>query len=138
MSVYPEFIQHIHDLGIYVPGYNHEEMYNIMVYNLTYNIISTNNFVYTYAQMNQLYDYLEELLLPISESDIEPEPETNNNMPQNTNQDAAQLFSNYIITTLNNQYNQTLNQTNTNLYTNEFTYTNLVYYNNTNTNNTNT
>ena len=138
MSVYPEFIQHIHDLGIYVPGYNYEEMYNIMVYNLTYNIISTNNFVYTYAQMNQLYDYLEELLLPISESDIEPEPETNNNMPQNTNQDAAQLFSNYIITTLNNQYNQTLNQTNTNLYTNEFTYTNLVYYNNTNTNNTNT
>jgi hypothetical protein len=134
MSVYPEFIQHIHDLGIYVPGHNYEEMYNIMVYNLTYNIISTNNFIYTYAQMNQLYEYLEELLA-ISESDIEPESETNN-MHQNTNQDATQLFSNYIITTLNNQYNQT----NTN---NEFTYTNLVYYNNThnyttNTNNTNT
>ena len=126
MSVYPEFIQHIHDLGIYVPGYNYEEMYNIMVYNLTYNIISTNNFVYTYAQMNQLYEYLEELLLPVSDSDVD----TENNIPQNTNQDAAQLFSNYIITALNNQY-QTLNQTTTNNYTNEYTYTNLVYYNNT-------
>ena len=137
MSVYPEFIQHIHDLGIYVPGYNYEEMYNIMVYNLTYNIISTNNFVYTYAVMNQLYEYLEELLLPISDSDVDAE--TNDNIAQNTNQDAAQLFSNYIITALNNQYNQTLNQTNnTNNYTNnEYTYTNLVYYNNT-SNTTNT
>jgi len=139
MSVYPEFVQHIHDLGIYIPGYNYEEMYNIMVYNLTYNIISTNNFIYTYAQMNQLYNYLEELLpdLELPNSDIELESDTNN-IPQNMNQDAAQLFSNYIITTLNNQYNQTLNQNNTNLYTNnEFTYTNLVYYNNT-SNTTNT
>jgi hypothetical protein len=58
MSVYPQFLEHIHHLGIYVPEYNYEEMYNIMVYNLTYNIISTNNFIYTYALMNQLYDYL--------------------------------------------------------------------------------
>ncbi len=145
MSVYPEFIQHIHDIGIYVPGYNYEEMYNIMVYNLTYNIISTNNFVYTYAQMNQLYDYLEELLLPQSDSDIEIEPESNTNnvnniniITQNTN-DALQLFTNYIITSLNNTNTNNTNNTNiypnnnTNIYpnNNEFTYTDLVYYNNT-------
>lgn len=75
MSVFPEFLEHIHDLGLYVHGHNYEEMYNIMIYNLTYNIISTNNFVYTYAQMNELYNYLEELL-----TYSEPEPETNNNL----------------------------------------------------------
>ncbi len=105
--------------------------------------------------MNQLYDYLEELLLPQTDSDVEIEPETNpsiniNTIPQNTNQDTLQLFNNYILTTLNNQYNQNLNQPNinntnmnqinmnqinmnTNLYSNnnEFTYTDLVYYYNT-------
>jgi len=140
MSVLPQFLDHIHNAGIYVDGYNYEEMYNIMVYNLTYNIISTNNFVYTYAQMNQLYDYLEELLMPDSEdSDTEPEPNPSINIntithTNHTNQDTLQLFNNYIITALNNQYNQNLNQTNmnTNMNTNnnEFTYTNLVYYNN--------
>lgn len=151
MSVFPQFLDHIHELGMYVDGYNYEEMYNIMVYNLTYNIISTNNFIYTYAFMNQLYDYLEELLL---DSDTESEPEINNinNLPINddtitqnnqpTNQDnALQLFQNYIITSLNNQnlnqntYNITNinNNTNDNINNNtnnEFTYTNLVYYNN--------
>ena len=150
MSVFPQFLDHIHERGMYVDGYNYEEMYNIMIYNLTYNIISTNNFIYTYAFMNQLYDYLEELL---SDSDIEPdtEIETNNenNLPindvdtiphnQTTNQeDSLQLFQNYIITSLNNQnLNQNTynisninnNTNNTNNTNNEFTYTNLVYYN---------
>ena len=138
MSVFPQFLDHIHEMGMYVDGYNYEEMYNIMVYNLTYNIISTNNFVYTYAQMNQLYDYLEELLLPDSDTEPETNPSINiNTITQPTNQDTTQLFNNYILTTLNNQYNQNLNQTNinqtnmNNLHTNnEFTYTNLVYYNN--------
>lgn len=144
MSVLPQFLDHIHELGIYVDGYNYEEMYNIMVYNLTYNIISTNNFVYSYAQMNQLYNYLEDLLTHSEDSESDIEPETNPSI--NTNQDTIQLFNNYILTTLNNQYNQNLNQTNinninntnmnqtnmnqTNMNTNnEFTYTNLVYYN---------
>lgn len=148
MSVLPQFLDHIHDMGIYVDGYNYEEMYNIMVYNLTYNIISTNNFVYTYAQMNQLYDHLEELL---TDSDTEPEEEietnntnnltinddtiTQNNQP--TNQDnALQLFQNYIITSLNQNLNQNtynisnINNNINNNTNNEFTYTNLVYYNN--------
>ena len=158
MSVLPQFLEHIHNTGIYVDGFNYEEMYNIMVYNLTYNVISTNNFVYSYAQMNQLYNYLEELLMPDLESYIDIEPETNpsiniNTITQPTNQDTLQLFNNYIITALNNQYNQNLNNTNMNntnmnntnmnntnmnntnmnstLYTNnnEFTYTNLVYHN---------
>ena len=57
MSVYPEFLQHIHDEGLYVHGYNYEAMYNIMVYTITYNVISTNNFIYTYNQMNNLYEF---------------------------------------------------------------------------------
>ena len=170
MSVFPEFIQHIHDMDVYVPGYNYEEMYNIMIYNLTYNIISTNNFVYTYAFMNQLYNYLEELLLD-SEPEVEPNTNNSNNLPINDvniidihinednqnnqnqyneqqnneaqdnqhqaneedNQNALQLFNNYIITTMNNHpmnnINYTNNMNNTNM-NNEFTYTNLVYYNN--------
>lgn len=78
MSVFPEFLEHIHDLGLYVHGHNYEEMYNVMIYNLTYNIISTNNFVYTYAQMNELYNYLEELLI-YSEPEVETNPNLNNN-----------------------------------------------------------
>jgi len=185
MSVFPEFIQHIHDINMYVPGHNYEEMYNIMVYNLTYNIIPTNNFVYTYAFMNQLYDYLEDLLmysepdvetnnlnLPINDVDIndiytnedqnqtnQPQDQNNqtqgnqynqynqnqdnqtqNNENQNNqtqdqeqdNQNALQLFHNYIIT-MNNQpmNNQPMNNLNyTNAIPNNFTYSNLVYYNN--------
>jgi hypothetical protein len=180
MSVFPEFIQHIHDMDMYVPGYNYEEMYNIMIYNLTHNIISTNNFVYTYAFMNQLYNYLEELLL---DSEPEVDPNTNNsnnsnNLPindvniidihinednqnnqnqyneqqnneaqyneaqdneaqdnqhqanQEDNQNALQLFNNYIITTMNNHPMNNINYTNNTNMNNEFTYTNLVYYNN--------
>jgi len=181
MSVFPEFIQHIHDMDMYVPGYNYEEMYNIMIYNLTYNIISTNNFVYTYAFMNQLYNYLEELLLD-SEPEVEPNTNNSNNLPINDvniidihinennqnqyndaqnnqnqyneednqnnqnqyndaqdnqhqaneedNQNALQLFNNYIITTMNNHPMNNINYTNNTNMNNDFTYTNLVYYNN--------
>lgn len=160
MSVFPEFLEHIHDLGLYVHGHNYEEMYNIMIYNLTYNIISTNNFVYTYAQMDGLYNYLEELLT-YSEPELETNTNLNNNnsnLPINNvdtindiytnednqdednqhqdnqdedNQNALQLFNNYIITTMNNHPMNNLNYTNnTNIIPNNFTYTNLVYYNN--------
>jgi len=86
MSVYPEFVQYIHDQGLYVPGYNYEEMYNIMIHNLTYNIIPTTNFIYTYQQINELYECLEELLMPI-DSDLDEtnqiHPETNVNPQMN-------------------------------------------------------
>ena len=161
MSVFPEFIQHIHDMGLYEAGYNYEEMYNIMIYNLTYNIISTNHFIYTYAQMNMLYDYLEELLgsnledsdVEIEETNVEPTYPVNNinTINQNTNtndinQDAMQLLNNYIINAINNATQNNLyaniNPMNINTNTNtnpnpneptnnEFTYTNLIYYNNT-------
>lgn len=143
MSVYPEFLEYIHEAEMYVPGHNYEEMYNIMVYNLTHNIISTNNFIYTYAFMNQLYDYLEELLLPDTEDE-----ETNNlpinniNLINNVNtntQNQNQNQNDHIFQQIFNYYNITPNQPLTNEYinnvnnmnnTNEFTYTNLVYYNN--------
>jgi len=92
MSVYPEFLQYIHDEGLYVYGYNYEHMYNLMVYNLTYDIIPTTNFIYTYQQVNQLYTYLEELLTPMDDSD----PDTNEtNEP---NQDNQIINNNTIIT----------------------------------------
>ena len=62
MSVYPEFLQHIQHQGLYVDGYNYEEMYNIMVNNLTTNFIPSFCFIYSYDQMNELYDYLDNLL----------------------------------------------------------------------------
>lgn len=70
MSVFPQFLQHIQDLGIYVEGYNYEEMYNIMVNNLINNFIPSHNFIYTYAQVEDLYNLLDELLNPI-QTDIE-------------------------------------------------------------------
>jgi hypothetical protein len=152
MSVYPEFLEYIHEVGMYVPGHNYEEMYNIMIYNLTHNIISTNNFIYTYAFMNQLYDYLEELLLPDTETDEETNnlPINNINIMNNSNniniinnsnnmntqnQNQNQNQNDPIFHQIFNYYNITPNQPLTNEYinnnTNEFTYTNLVYYNNT-------
>ena len=86
MSVYPEFLQHIHDEGLYVHGYNYEAMYNIMVYTITYNVISTNNFIYTYNQMNNLYEYLEELLIPLPLSDPSTSEEENENITPIINQ----------------------------------------------------
>ena len=110
MSVFPEFIQHIHDTGMYVPGHNYEEMYNIMIYNLTYNIIPTNNFVYTYAFMNQLYDYLEELLIY-----SEPEVETNNlNLPINDVDDINDIYTVQNNQDEDNQHNQEQNNQNQN------------------------
>ena len=70
MSVFPQFLQHIQDLGIYVEGYNYEEMYNVMVNNLINNFIPSHNFIYTYAQVEDLYNLLDELLNPI-QTDIE-------------------------------------------------------------------
>jgi hypothetical protein len=137
MSVYPEFIQHIHQLGIYVPEYNYQEMYNIMVYNLTYNIISTNNFIYTYAVMNQLYDYLEELLLPESElpdSDVEIETEPNlpinniNNMNVNVTINTNDLY-NDIYANDTNETNNTNETNDTNENQNILLQQMLNYYN---------
>jgi hypothetical protein len=64
MSVYPQFLQHIQDQGLYVNGYNYEEMYNIMINNLTNqdNFIPASCFIYSYEKMNELYDYLDDLL----------------------------------------------------------------------------
>jgi len=102
MSVYPEFLQYIHDEGLYVPGYNYEEMYNIMIYTLTHNIIPTTNFIYTYQQVDELYECLEELLTPIdTESDTnetnEPQGQIQNNN-QNQTQDVDDSDSDDIIT----------------------------------------
>lgn len=77
MSVFPQFLQHIQDLGIYVEGYNYEEMYNIMVNNLTNNFIPSHNFIYTYAQVEDLYNLLDELLNPIQTDESNDVQETN-------------------------------------------------------------
>jgi hypothetical protein len=138
MSVYPEFLEHIHNEGLYVPGYNYEEMYNIRVDALMNNKDSSNNFIYTQQQVTNLYEVLEEFLYPLEMTDLE-ETETNEppiltntytNQTNQTNQTALQAFNNYIITALNNpnQINQ-INQNSQNLY--NLNYNNLIYYNNT-------
>ena len=101
MSVYPEFLQHIHDEGLYVHGFNYEEMYNIMVYTLTHNIIPTTNFIYTYQQVDELYECLEELLTPIDTHDTNETNETNepqgqiqnNNQIQDTDYDSDDIIT---------------------------------------------
>ena len=136
MSVYPQFIEYIQQEGLYVPGYNYEEMYNIMVDALTNNKDSSNNFIYTQQQVTNLYEVLDEFLYPIetyTDNDIETNelneppilPITYTNQTNYTNQTALQTFNNYIITALNNP-NQ-INQNN--LY--NLNYNNVVYYNNT-------
>jgi hypothetical protein len=159
MSVYPQFLQRVHDLGMYVVGYNYEEMYNIMVHNLTNNLPLTNNFIFTHNQMNEIYEYLDELLYdpPQSDADTETNQAANQYQDQDTiypenqdqnqtqNQTALQLFNTYLAQTLHNQYSinttnilNNFNTTNTlndedEIYDNdEITYTNLVYYDNTN------
>jgi hypothetical protein len=143
MSVYPAFLQHIHDMGIYVVGYNYEEMYNIMVYSLTNNLPLTNNFIFTHNQMNELYEYLDELLYaPPTDSNqsqdqdtIYPEIQTQNQNQDiiypnindqsiNQAQDTIQLFNAYLLHAINNQYSNT--------YTNNTHVTNMNTMNNLN------
>jgi hypothetical protein len=132
MSVYPEFLEHIHNEGLYVPGYNYEEMYNIMVDALMNNKDSSNNFIYTHQQVTNLYEVLEEFLYPTEMTDVE---ETETNEPpilpntNHTNQTALQAFNNYIITAMNNSNQNQNNNNNHNLY--NLNYNNIVYYNNT-------
>ena len=161
MSVYPQFLQHIHDMDMYIVGYNYEEMYNIMVHNLTNNLPLTNNFIFTHNQMNEMYEYLDDLLYDPPQSDAETNEAANQYQDQDTiypenqdqnqthNQSALQLFTTYLAQSLQNQYSinntnilNNLNNTNNmnssnedDIYDNdngEITYTNLVYYNNTN------
>jgi hypothetical protein len=133
MSVYREFLEHIQHEGLYVPGYNYEEMYNIMVDALIYNKDSSNNFIYTHQQVTHLYEVLDEFLYPIEMyTDIDTETnETNEpNVPppiltNQPNQTAVQALNNYIITALNT----TIQNQNNNLY--NMNYNTIVYYNNT-------
>ena len=89
MSVFPAFVQHIQDLGIYVDGYNYEEMYNIMVNNLTNNFIPSQQFIHTYDQVEELYDFLDQLLNS-NETDIDSndvEIIETNETPQNQDEE---------------------------------------------------
>lgn len=97
MSVYPEFIQHIHDESLYVHGFNYEEMYNVMVYTLTHNIIPTTNFIYTYQQVDYLYEYLEELLTPIEDTESDDTNYNNDNNQNNHNNQNEHQNENDII-----------------------------------------
>lgn len=155
MSVYPQFLQHIQDRGLYVSGYNYEEMYNIMVHTLTNNIFETSNFIYTYQQINELYDYLDELLLNTNESnesnqinEMNQTNEENNINNMNTNQqnqnsdtdsDLDDIYENdeevdYSHLTPVQQLFANYIQNSTQEYQNSFNInlinTNIVYYNN--------
>ncbi len=101
--VYPEFLQHIQAQGLYVDGYNYEEMYNIMVYNLTNNFIPSFSFIYSYEQIDELYDYLDNLLHPMNnvneyndneDNEIQQPNQTNQiNNPTDNDTDSDSIYS---------------------------------------------
>jgi uncharacterized Zn finger protein len=156
MSVYPEFLQHVQAQGLYVDGYNYEEMYNIMVNNLTNNFIPSFCFIYSYDQMNELYDYLDNLLH--STNHVNDNENNEDNEPNQTNQNQInQIYTNdydseseidsiysdsdseveleNVQTVQNVQTNQPaqqlLNNYLANLYQNNTNYyTNIIHYNN--------
>lgn len=92
MSVFPAFVQHIQDLGIYVDGYNYEEMYNIMVNNLINNFIPSQQFIHTYSQVEHLYELLDELLNSneIDNNSNDVEIIETNYTPQNQDEDEGE------------------------------------------------
>ena len=49
--------------GMYVEGYNYHTMYNIMANNIIENLIPIDNFIYTFQQVNDLYNFLTPLIL---------------------------------------------------------------------------
>jgi hypothetical protein len=101
MSVYPQFLQHIHARGLYAAGYNYEEMYNIMVYTITNNVIQPSTFIYTYQQINELYEYLDELLYTNHENEENEETQINQiNQINETNEanNINQMNQNYSDT----------------------------------------
>jgi hypothetical protein len=123
MSVYREFLEHIQNEGLYVPGYNYEEMYNIMVDALTNNKDSSNNFIYTQQQVTNLYEVLDEFLYPYYDSDLPIESNQNNTNNANNANNATNTNN---VNNMNNiiALSQTLNY----IYN---TNTNIIYYNNT-------
>ena len=79
MAHYNTFLQHIMNEGMYVEGYNYHNMYNIMANHIIENLIPVDNFIYTFQQVNALYDFLTPLVL----NDIANDIANQNNMNQN-------------------------------------------------------
>jgi len=154
-SVYPQFLQHIHVQGLYVEGYNYEEMYNIMVNNLINNFIPSFCFIYSYDQINELYDYLDNLLHSTNEDNEDNEPiqnQTNQtNQMNDHDSDIESIYSDsdpdpdhasneiqtyaepHIAQTAQTAQTQTAQQMLTAYLANMIphTYTNIIYYDNT-------
>lgn len=159
MSVYPEFLQHIQEHGLYVDGYNYEEMYNIMVNNLTQIFIPSFSFIYSYDQINELYDYLDNLLHSVNHVNQINNEDNEDNEPNQTNQN--QIYTNeyesdsdidsiyldsdveQIEPTQNGQTDQSAHQLLNTYLANmaqnnmNMNYTNIIHYNNTSNSNTN-
>ena len=145
MSVYPQFLQHIQDQGLYVDGYNYEEMYNIMINNMMNDFIPSTCFIYSYEQMNELYDYLDELLHSEVESNqIGTNMNNMNNMNQMNSDTETDTDSIYSDDAQNDQIQndqiqnvewtgqQLLNAYLANLNQQNINYTNIYYDNTTN------
>ena len=140
MSVYPQFLQHIQDQGLYVDGYNYEEMYNIMINNMMNDFIPSTCFIYSYEQMNELYDYLDELLHSEVESNQIGTNMNNmnqmNQMNSDTDTDTDSIYSddaqNDQIQNVEWAGQQLLNAYLANLNQQNINYTNIYYDNTTN------
>jgi len=72
MAYYEDFVNLIINQGMYVEDFDYMAMYNIMVHTIIENIIPTTTFIYTYRQVNMLYNYLTPLvLMELNQHDIQ-------------------------------------------------------------------
>jgi len=62
MAHFNQMMTQIYNMTVYAEGYDYYNMYNVMVYNIEYNIIPTDTFNLTYAQIGLLYDFLRPLV----------------------------------------------------------------------------
>jgi len=104
MAFYNEMMNQIYNEGIYYEGFNYLHMYNIIVHNILGNIIPTETFIYTYTQMNRLYDFLTPLIM----NNL-----YNNNNNDNNNND-NNLYNNNNNDNNNNDNNNNDNNNNDN------------------------
>jgi len=60
--------------GMYVENYNYHTMYNTMENNIIHNLIPIDTFIYTFQQVEELYNFLTPIVLNgnVNENIIEP------------------------------------------------------------------
>jgi tRNA G10 N-methylase Trm11 len=98
MAHYNTFREYIINHGMYVEGYNYQDMYNTMATIILENIIPIDHFIYTFQQMNDLYTFLTPLILNEAQQIINQQNQNNLNNINNINQDLIYIINNINFT----------------------------------------